>query len=214
MNPTGECNRYKYYKFDALGNIVFTRVKISDLEVYDRMYEFDNNGIHYSVSSVGENYKRQKVSVKIGRNKFKSTFYKNGDYNFEFIETISSGGQEIKKETWKGDSLTETEVSTYRNDKLLRSETMTDHVYCVDYYYSEKGFLDSIVSYTNNTQVGRTEFINNEQGDPIEYICIDGGNVIQKARLSYEYDKVGNWIKCVFMSQQPYHTMAKREIKY
>jgi len=238
LNAEGKSSGYQLYKFDSSGNIVFLKTHIDSLYETNFTYQYTKNGPQFRAASRDINSSsmisdRKSASAKIGRNKFEITDYYKDTVVMTKAITFDEERRWVKEERWKKGTLLNTVTSYYYDDKLKRREiNKKEGIESEDiYYYSDKGFLDSISFYFEGKRVGQYLFINNEHGDPVyfEETNINKNYKTDKAWMKYQYDNRGNWIKKIVLSTReqhkysyygqavqkyPEYELTVREIKY
>jgi hypothetical protein len=138
------------------------------------------------------------------------------------------------KNTYTGNNLTEVKFFDSKNDTLFMSV-----VYNYDqdgnrikfqtfnyknepggyreFSYTAEGFLEHVRAYSETGEMTQLyDYTYNDQGDRIAEL--NNENIAKEVTIDYtykyEYDKKGNWVKCVFyIDNQPY-MLREREIKY
>ena len=196
---------------------------------------YDEEGVQYEFFTVDSSTEKNPVikskiiSTRVASGKYREEFYKNGVSRFIDFITFLDNGNTIKKERFSGDTILGSAVIQYTNDKLIRSDELKDKTMSSQiYYYSQKDFLDSLVTKTNNVSTGKSIFINNDFGDPIYYEEYDNASeIVEKRWMKYKYDEKGNWVRQLFKSEGekvpkigfpenrfPGFSLIVREIKY
>jgi hypothetical protein len=234
FNAPGPQASYELYKFDRSGNNVFTRYYFGGTLISEANCTYGPNGperLTYwldSLSAVKEGNKRRSIAEKIAENKFKITSYSDSSYDHHYIISFSPDGQTVKEERWESDKPVESSTRFYTKNKLMREQTIRQKNRSEEiYYYSNKGFLDSIIVFDNDQLSGSKVYINNEHGDAVLYIKTGKNGIEEKRRMKYQYDKQGNWIRkleyieigdhiTIAVPDQKFrgYSMAVREIKY
>lgn len=221
-------------RFDEEGNIMYMKlyapVNNSQTEIF---FTYDTNGMQYrSITSVNEGRDKGSgnesiyKSQHIGPGKFRRTSTFQGKPQFgTTIVSFENNGNLVTVEGLKGDSVNSRTERIFAGDTLLAWRIYQPTGISVDsYYYSRKGFLDSMVTKVNNNVSTKYVFANNDQGDPVYKLVTYYGIVTEMERFVYRYDEKGNWIRRVSYYEKdgsakgdyPYlgHTLWVREIKY
>lgn len=225
---------YELYRFDDLGNKIFTRFSFLN-KGFDMNYTYGPEGPGQQLSgqdspaSPDMKNESRLTSERIGNNKFKISHFREGAFENYVITTFSPDRQTLTEENWINDILTGSATRYYRNDRLMREETRKEKKRRESkYYYSDKGFLDSILVFDNGQPSGSTIYMNNDHGDAVLYTRYGKDGIEAKRRMQYQYDEKGNWIKQLTWAEIdnsksprygpgekfPQYSMVIREIKY
>jgi hypothetical protein len=215
---------YDLYRFDKEGNMIFSSYSIYGKTTDVKLtYGPEGPGMHITTSGKTSSV----ITKKIGENKYKATQFREGPYEQYYIESFSPDGQTVTQEIWINNKLELSLTRHYEKDKLVKQEIREEKkISSGELFYSDKGFLDSILVFDEDKPNGKSVFINNEQGDAVLYIKYGKNGIEQKLRMKYEYDEKGNWIKqmqytelgerinSVPSAQFPGYKLVVREIKY
>lgn len=233
-DATGKILHSEINHFDEDGNVTYmklhTPLNNSQTEIF---LDYDTNGMHYrSVSKALEGTERDSViesvyrSERVGLHKFSATrTFRGRPESGTTILSFENDGNLVKVEGRNGDSVITRIENIFAGDTLLAWRSYQSYGISLDsYYYSRKGFLDSMVTKINDSVSTRHIFINNEYGDPVYKLMTNYGVVVEMERFVYRYDEKGNWIRKLTYFEKdgsakgdyPYlgHTLWVREIKY
>jgi hypothetical protein len=167
------------------------------------------------------------TSKKMGSGRYEVTDTTDGKTGSETHWTFENNGSKVTQELLNKNGLSVSSVYEYEGDRLLSEARTVYGRSKISYHYSDKGFLDSVVSYVeNDTAAGKVmKFINNEYGDPVFLIEIQNGNTTYSRRIKYRYDEKGNWTRRLVhetglpdnylrVSKNPEYTLTIRRIIY
>jgi hypothetical protein len=223
--PPPKIRDYRICRFDEDGNLVYIYTFLDSSYMFEQHKMYNPEGIRtrsYSYDRPGGEpvNKIEETSEKIGKSKYRITRSdKNESMPYDEIETYSDDGLTI--EYRQHEKQFGSVFYQYKNDRLeyakkIREKDTTENVY----YYSTKGFLDSIAASKSGVRKEVKVYINNAQGDPLE--VTESGKTV---RFKYEYDAKGNWVKLLMYdpepgmqkdttSKFPGYLLFVREIKY
>lgn len=230
----GKLRSYSLYKFGKKGHIDFMQIFIDGGPITDTYIKFDENGEQYETLYYdnGDTTKRKRISKRQEDGRFKAEIYNDSmntrTYHISFLEKGNKIVTEIRSN--RDNSMSEL-TRWYKDHKLLRSvfkHTYGEQEY--QYYYSVKGFIDSVVLITQDTKYTHRIYINNQQGDPVYFEDRggpEGQELMERRWMKYVYDEKGNWIKQISKREGgkiyrsdmgnekfPEYELTIREIKY
>jgi hypothetical protein len=226
FQPPPTFSDYRIYRFDAAGNLVYMYSFIDSSYINEIHKSYNLEGMRkrsYAYDKPGGEPvdKSEEISEKMGDNKYRVTSGNKNVMSYDKIETYSDDGDLLGVEYWKNGRQFGSVSYEYKNDRLeyakkIREKDTIENVY----YYSAKGFVDSIAANKRGVRQEVKVYVNNAQGDPVE--VREGGYT---ARLRYEYDSKNNWVKRLVYdptpsivkdtsSKFPDYSLFIREIKY
>jgi hypothetical protein len=190
------------YQFDRSGNNIFTRFYFGPASIIVMNCKYGPDGPERRLRSfdsldLGKPARETwTIAEKIEGDKFKITSYSDSNYQRHHVISFSANGRTVKDETWVNEELIGTITSHHTGERLTKEEKLQEGESSEEtYYYSVKGFLDSIVSFDSGKPSGSKIFVNNEQGDVVVFIQRGEKGIEEKRRMRYQYDEKGNWIK-------------------
>jgi antitoxin component YwqK of YwqJK toxin-antitoxin module len=227
FQPPAAFSDFRIYRYDSSGNLIFLHSYLDSSYINEMHMTYEPEGVRrrlYAYDKVGGKPvdTNQESAKKIGVNKYSVTKERNSIVTAnDRIETYFDDGAGMMIEFWQNGKPFGTVIYHYKNDRLVYTEKIRnkDTVKNI-YYYSAKGFLDSITAVEKGVRRDVKVYVNNEQGDPVEIIEEE-----ETMRFKYEYDSKGNWVKrlmydptpnSIFMpdSKFPNYLLTIREIKY
>jgi hypothetical protein len=229
LDATGKLNTTYNYRLDKEGNIVFVQISSNSTGYHEMRYRYNDSGRHHESRSFNMNGKlievEQGVSQKKAKGVYEVTELEDGKPTGKIRKyTFSDGGSRVMDQKFDNGVSKFTSDFTYEGDRLLSEVRNVDWISRHNYYYSEKGFLDSIVVQGNNEKRVHS-FINNEYGDAVYKQETKNGELLYATWLHYRYDEKGNWIRRIVRQtgqgiaayqhgKNPEYLLAVREIKY
>ena len=205
LSASGELMRFSLWQFDNDGNLVLYRSK-SKLHpsIFDQRLSYDENGMqskryHYTdpADSLADPFEVAASSSE-GFGKFNIVYTLGGQSTGQKCK-LSFEADSIRREEWTDkDGVLSAHTERYdANNKLLsrvnyyKGKPDLSHYF----YYSPKGYLDSVIGIRNDSVIVRYAYINNDHGDPVFYEERIDSILYQRERYSYQYDDKGNWIR-------------------
>ena len=200
FSASGKSNSYDLYKFDSGGNVVFLKMVIENFSSeiitdYTEKGPQSTSKAYMTINSAKPEIERKVVFERIGAGKFKGTHSKNGVYEYHEMVTFLNNGLMVRHDRMNHDTLVWTVTKFFENGFATREEGgFAKEKFTYRYYYSEGGFIDSVVTIRNGL-TSKKIFTRNEQGDVVKYEETGDGQRAAIRRMKYEYDEKGNWIK-------------------
>jgi len=215
---------YELFRFDRSGNIVFRSLHRDSLRDVVTLISRGPDGPNYETSNFDNaadstSNISKTVSVRLEENKFKTTRYHDGKYESHSVITFLPE-ETVVEERWVNDAHNETIMKHYAKDRVVTEEIIREGERFIDrYYYSGKGFLDSVISFDNyNRRSGSRIYQNNQYGDAVLCTMTDNDSIGMRLHMKYEYDQKGNWIKQLIFKEignsGPKYHIVIRDIKY
>jgi hypothetical protein len=205
LNINSKMDSYEEWKFDNYGNIIFQKLSTnSDSFLITIKYEFTNEGlqsISYANSIPNEKVDTLKIITKKRSNNFLEIQTGLGKPHYSIISFLNNGNtrkEESIADTNNINNISLTQTDYYDDNGMIQKKELKkmDGYTMLTYFYSKEKYLDSIVSYDNDTITTKEIFYNNQFGDPVKYYEFDSKNDTTKiASMKYEYDQHNNWIK-------------------
>ncbi len=209
MDSTGKFFEYEKWAFNKQGALRYRRLFFTDSFWNESIIRRDDSGERrFSVMHSGGADKKPdtiiifKMDVQPDGRLKKTGFDTQGHtYSISFISFPSGGNvlkEEFQKDTTDGAKINRVVLNVYEGDRL--SKLVEQHIpgdsARADYFYSSRGFLDSIINCVNGKISRRDVFKNNEWGDPLRQLVLSPqGDTVEGYTCRYEYDPQGNWSK-------------------
>lgn len=226
-NLTGKLNVRFVVGYNVDGDMITLRSYMDSLIFTGSNSSYTDQGPQHVFFSSTDSNKRETISKKIGPGKYQSDKFDNGKIYLSDIFSISEHGKKIVTERWKDKKFLHTTTEYFNNagqfERIIQnSEFITEY----RFYYSDQGFLDSLITTLADTR-SKSFFINNEYGDPV-YLEKSEGSVVEERRWwKYEYDSMHNWIRRIGREETdrqpslfgdkekyPQYSLVTRSIKY
>jgi len=232
FNAPVPVSHYELFRFDRSGNIILRNYHLDSQTYVVFSASRGSNGPDYetlkydNASGSAPTSISKLITHRSGDNKFKTTRYFEGKYDSYHIITFLPGDT-IVEEDWVNDKLSETTTRHYAKNKL-RSEEINrkDSKIIERYYYSDRGYLDSVISFVDNMRSGSRVYQNNQYGDAVLYTETNTDSIRLRLHIKYQYDAKGNWKRQLTYVELgnlpgsvpdprfPHYTLTVREIKY
>ncbi len=235
LNAGGEQNGFEKYKFNSDGEITFWEQYKSDSSWFIGEMNYDKNGLQARYYSNKDSLKTfenvsKVISTKLAKDRYLMHSFFNVGPAFMLVSSMNEGN--IIKKEFIIDSLKQNEVLKtvnfyYQNELVQRVETNSDKGFkqLDKYYYSSVGHLDSIHKIIMDNLMEREIFVNNANGDPVNYSLLRGsnGDTLKHIVMQYAYDNHKNWVKRLenkikgdyaLSGKNVHYSLVKREIIY
>ena len=235
-------NSYDEYHFSSAGDITHKRTFITDDFFSNTNFSYDNNGMSYFLILTSGDKEKPKYDTLISTSrllsngKFKRINHRKEEITAILESYLNGGGllvEEYLKDTTDNSDVLLTSRKYYSSDKLTKAELLhkDGSISTEQYYYSDKGLLDSVVRVTERWGLKNRDkrvYQYNEQGDYNFFAEISGvGDTTALATVKYVYDNKGNWIRKLVDEEGWYdgkpvvnkmlekkYCLLSREIKY
>jgi len=194
------------YRFDTVGLLINKKYMLNGLSFWTTTdYHYDETGyksfqITHSKDSTFQTDTLKYIVRPFSEGKF-ILFRSTARNEYDLISFSENGAVkriDHVKDTLQPDKVEYYEIWKYQNG--LPESAMSFEGYKkngeVKYFYSEKGFLDSIYRMNADTINEKIVFSNDQFGNPVSEKNVSGTGAVRSIiRNWYEYDEKGNWIK-------------------
>jgi|GEM_PF-2294846 len=208
MDSTGKFLESEKWIFNKQGALRYRRLFFTDSFWNETIIRRNDSGErHFIVMHSGADKKSDtamifKLEVQAdGRFKETAIDPQGHTSRISFISFPSGGDvlkEEFQEDTASGAKISTTDLNVYDGDRLLQlvEQHISGDSARAEYFYSTRGFLDSIINRMNGKISRRDIFKNNESGDPIRLLTLSPmGDTVEDHTCRYEYDRQGNWSK-------------------
>jgi hypothetical protein len=196
---------YFRYRFNADGDMVNRASYLSGtLQITDE-YQYDANGVQVKSTDVKRGEFSRIVSRAQGNYSYRSISTRRDGTAAGSMDSFPPGGWDQIEKQYQDTAMTGTPF--FEAHLYFDGDTMTRAVYHSNggvitewrYFYSRSVVPDSIqvwVDAGSGANLFRREInFNNDYGDPLRHLMLQGEDTLDDSEYKYVYDRNGNWTR-------------------
>ena len=225
---------YFHYRFNADGDMVNRASYLSGALITTDEYQYDENGVQAKSTDVRRGEFSGIVSRAQGNYSYRSISTRRDGTAIGSMDSFPPGGGDQIEKQYQDTALTGTPF--FEGHMYFDGDKMTRAVYHSNggvttewrYFHSRSVVPDSVqvwVDVGSGAKLVRREInLNNDYGDPIQHLQLQGEDTLVYTEYIYVYDRNGNWTRQIQinvkddrpnpMTGQRQHFATQREYIY
>ena len=195
---------YFGYRFNADGDLIYLGDFTRDTATKTSEFTHDDNGVQ-TVFTDRRGSPSRIVSKRRDDFSYTSVWRLSDGKGMAWIDSFPPGGAEQIVTRYEDTVTTGIPVLQrtifYDGDKVNKAIDISRGGGSAEWrYFRSRYFIPDSIQLWRDTGTGpvhfRTEiYVNNDHGDPVRYIVLQGQDTVSESLYAYSYDKNGNWVK-------------------